>query len=404
MDSSECDLLQAELDLIQAAYSPDEVSIQTTNDSSTLVRNCKHHSNTFILRFDCSRYPDEILITGSMLQQSKSSAELNSLVDACKSVSDQGSIFAVLQQADTWLQEHEAIDSDRETKVLDHSRQSATADEVTFETASIPTIPAAVASVISRNMIYSHHIIGKQKRADMKRMASNLKLTGFIKIGWPGLMVIEGTQENVRDFYDTIRRWQWQYLVLRGEMHDDKRLFPPLHEVTDIAIVANHCRQVGLESLFRSSMKMHPNAHQSPSTGTGNEEAETNHGALVHVDHMNDAKGYRKWLSKTCRQKGVELMIRQCFAGRLIIIVGLFGPQDAISAVLQQWRCCNVDQDAKGRPCRERKMSVLVQDILDCPIPEIGGEELNTTREKLEKLILSITNNRKWIDSMNHLW
>ena len=453
--------LQAEFDLIQAAYSPEEVWIDDNDDDSkVLYRRLYHHhdNSTFLLRLDLfcgsssssstsSSTRSSIQVSGSVETAGTKSAyrTISALIQACQSFADNNehrratttdeeeeddlvSIFALLQMADAWLL---LQDLDTSTTSPHHTddvggtscaeihQETASSDTYTTTTSGegdnkqLPRSTAAAAVVkIARNMIYSHHIIGKQKRADMKHMAADLQLTGFIKIGWPGFMVIEGKEDDVQYFYDTIRRWQWQYLVLRGEMKDDRRLFPPLQEVTDIAIVANHCRQVGIESLFRTSMlKLQPKNAQQQSAGAiaCDTVEELQHGALIHVDHMNNAKGYRKWLAKTCRQQSVALVIRQCFETRPIIIVCLFGLQEGIAAVLQQWRCCNVDHDARGRPCRERQMTVLLQG----PVPRLLSEtnldkdesrELNTTREKLETLILEMTNLPSWIEAMDHLW
>jgi hypothetical protein len=43
---------------------------------------------------------------------------------------------------------------------------------------------------------------------------------GYVKIGWPGLILIERLDDACNHFYDDIRKWAWEYLVVRGEMQE----------------------------------------------------------------------------------------------------------------------------------------------------------------------------------------
>jgi hypothetical protein len=64
-------------------------------------------------------------------------------------------------------------------------------------------------------------------------------------------------------------------------------------------------------------MKVQANSHQQlPASLDGSEDEPASlYGALVHVDHMNDAKQYRKWRCRPCADLDVWLLIRQCFDG-----------------------------------------------------------------------------------------
>lgn len=65
-------------------------------------------------------------------------------------------------------------------------------------------------TTFSRMWIYSHHIYSKIKRKDILELTAELNLTGFTLPGKPGIIVVEGYQQSVEEFWGTIRRWQWK--------------------------------------------------------------------------------------------------------------------------------------------------------------------------------------------------
>ena len=64
-----------------------------------------------------------------------------------------------------------------------------------------------------RQYIYSHHIRGKIKRRDMKALSKQYDLTGFVLVSKPGVILIEGWEENVSAFWVEIRTWQWKRIM-----------------------------------------------------------------------------------------------------------------------------------------------------------------------------------------------
>jgi hypothetical protein len=300
-------------------------------------------------------------------------------VDACRieaeSVSGQEAVFAVLSRADEWVQEEWPAFC-MEEDVQEHANESD------------PTKP--LPKILGRRLIYSHHLISKIKRADLRDLASHYNLTGYAKIGWPGIILIEGMEEDCIHFYDDIRGWSWKYLVVRGEqqVHNGTRKFESFVETDDMSLVAEHCRKVGLEALFRTSMKVYDDESEE-------EEEKTLWGTLVLVDHMNDAKHYRKWLRKTCRQLDCLLFIRQChldYTKQPLILVGVVGSN--VSEFMKRWRTSRVDVDSKGRPCLERQMKLIVDGPLDWKRVEKidwdsfqAEESINVSMEQLKDVI-----------------
>ena len=229
--------------------------------------------------------------------------------EACRteaeSVAGQEAVLTVLSRADEWLASEWPAYC-----VLDEETQE-------HETKCDSEV-ASPKVILGRRLIYSHHLIAATKRADIRDLASHYNLTGYAKIGWPGIILIEGIEEDCIHFYDDIRGWSWKYLVVRGEQQEQNgtRKFDSFVETDDMALVAEHCRKVGLEALFMTSMKVYHNGNEE-----GEEAEETLWGTLVLVDHMNDGKQYRKWLRKTSRQLDCLIFIQQCYqdytSGRL---------------------------------------------------------------------------------------
>lgn len=257
-------------------------------------------------------------------------------------------------------------------------------------------------SIIGRRIIYSHHIIANSKRKALSELASQYKLGGYAKIGWPGVIVIEGDEFGCQQFVNEIKSMRWKHLSVRAEEQseisrgetdiDPYRKLPKRFEELgedDMSILACRCRDAGLEHLFLLCMKINDDRSsidkkKDQPANKLNVGIETKiiytYGALIHVDHMNDGKGYRRWLRQTCQTAGCSLLIKNCRmnsseksldpknasskTSRLVtcrpdIFVGIFGHECSVRQVLKRWRTSRVDVDSKNKPCLERMMNVI---------------------------------------------
>ncbi|KAI0652585.1 hypothetical protein C8Q79DRAFT_898503 [Trametes meyenii] len=61
----------------------------------------------------------------------------------------------------------------------------------------------------------SHHLKSPQKRRSLSQWSHELMLTGFAKIGHPGVIYCEGVQEDVEEFISRVKGMQWLALRLR---------------------------------------------------------------------------------------------------------------------------------------------------------------------------------------------
>jgi len=390
----------AELDFVSAAYDPEEAwSIITNGGVCTVYRRLKlplydsdDEARVVVVLTMPFEYPmhSALSITATVDESSSFTHKLvwdalPNLVEACReeaaAVSGEEAVLTVLSRADAWIDE----EWPKFCTEKDHT-QSQNRTESSTTVSHSP--------ILGRRLIYSHHLISKIKRADIKDLASHYGLTGYAKIGWPGIILIEGMEEDCNHFYDDIRGWAWKYLVVRGEQQEDNgtRKFSSFLETDDMSIVAEHCREVGLEALFKTSMKVYDNQDQQK------EADEKLLGTLVLVDHMNDGKQYRKWLRKTARQLDCLLFIQQCYldySKRPLIVVGAMGTR--VPEYMKRWRTSRVDVDSKGRPCLERQMTVIIDGPMDCTRVEgldwdrlQAEEHINVSMEQLKCLIVTV--------------
>jgi hypothetical protein len=61
----------------------------------------------------------------------------------------------------------------------------------------------------------SHHLISPKKRRSLQAWSSSLAITGFAKVGYPGVIYAQGEQNNVEEFVANVKAMQWLALRLR---------------------------------------------------------------------------------------------------------------------------------------------------------------------------------------------
>jgi len=79
----------------------------------------------------------------------------------------------------------------------------------------IPIMETVRVEKFLRYWVYSHHIYSKIKRKDLQSLASELRLTGFVMPGKPGVICVEGSAEDVTDWWAVVRNWQWKMIKLK---------------------------------------------------------------------------------------------------------------------------------------------------------------------------------------------
>ncbi|CAI5705037.1 hypothetical protein KXD40_001709 [Peronospora effusa] len=129
----------------------------------------------------------------------------------------------------------------------------------------------ATPMVLGRRAIYFHHIIALTKRRVVKEWALELQLGGFSKIGWPGVVLVEGIEDNVQEYVRRLQHLRWKQMTVRGEQTEElgeghsgdinslRRLPRSFQEFPEngMSDLAAACRAVGLEELFLTTMKIY---------------------------------------------------------------------------------------------------------------------------------------------------
>ena len=78
-----------------------------------------------------------------------------------------------------------------------------------------PDTGSGADSHFCRMWLYMHHIYSKTKRRNILSLSSDLDLTGFCLPGKPGVVCIEGSVRNTREFYSVLRSWNWKSIACR---------------------------------------------------------------------------------------------------------------------------------------------------------------------------------------------
>jgi hypothetical protein len=130
-----------------------------------------------------------------------------------------------------------------------------------------PIVVAERSDLFGRRWIWVHHIKDRQRREDIVREARALTLGGYLKAGYPGIVVIEGTIPACDEFVSWIKGnksrpggfgRQWGHHV-RGEvLVSERRLLATFEELEkDMSALASHCRNYNLESEFLKFVMQH---------------------------------------------------------------------------------------------------------------------------------------------------
>ena len=66
-------------------------------------------------------------------------------------------------------------------------------------------------------LLTSHHLISPTKRRSLQKWAAELSITGFAKVGYPGVIYAEGSEYDIETFVKRIKAMQWKALRVRFE-------------------------------------------------------------------------------------------------------------------------------------------------------------------------------------------
>lgn len=98
-----------------------------------------------------------------------------------------------------------------------HSNASRTpGDSVTEKRSGIETAGHDTGTQTTYHaLLTSHHLISSTKRKNLQQWSSQLRISGFAKVGYPGCIYCEGEQEGLKEFVGNIKAMQWLALRVR---------------------------------------------------------------------------------------------------------------------------------------------------------------------------------------------
>ncbi|KAG1782277.1 hypothetical protein EV702DRAFT_961134 [Suillus placidus] len=64
-------------------------------------------------------------------------------------------------------------------------------------------------------LLTSHHFMFPTKRRSLQRWSSELSISGFTKVGYPGVIYAQGSQESIKEFVANVKSMQWLALRVR---------------------------------------------------------------------------------------------------------------------------------------------------------------------------------------------
>lgn len=98
-------------------------------------------------------------------------------------------------------------------------------------------------------------------------------------------------------------------------------------------------------------------SHTHADSVTSHEEAD--HICVVKLDHMRNRHKYLKMLQSWSKELGVRGKVVD--GGLHNVYVALVGREGSVREFVRRWKTQSVDDDSRGRPCKERMLSVLCQ-------------------------------------------
>ncbi|GAW81697.1 hypothetical protein, conserved [Plasmodium gonderi] len=135
--------------------------------------------------------------------------------------------------------------------------------------------------VLARRLCYSHHILSLVKRTYIIKWAKELKIGGYSKIGYPGIIICEGSKDEVDFYINSLNKLRWKHFDCRGmedivlneyDDLDDARVLPrTMYELDSkgMRTLSNICTECGLRDLFLTSMKIYKSGEKNSTADQG---------------------------------------------------------------------------------------------------------------------------------------
>ncbi|KAH8099459.1 hypothetical protein BXZ70DRAFT_1009266 [Cristinia sonorae] len=85
----------------------------------------------------------------------------------------------------------------------------------TLDPSNSSQAPELILDMTYHALLTSHHLISPTKRRSLQQWSSQLAVSGFAKVGYPGVIYCQGSQSGVEQFVANVKAMQWLALRLR---------------------------------------------------------------------------------------------------------------------------------------------------------------------------------------------
>jgi Protein of unknown function (DUF1115) len=140
------------------------------------------------------------------------------------------------------------------------SYSSFTSSDALEPSSSLKLPPSTDAGVISEEpmkvvLVWTHHLLNTAKRKFIISRGSELSLSGISKPGHPGVILVEGTSDNIDTFVRELKSLRWQAIAVKGEFNYEETQSSRLGntgivEVQAVADMTTRLQSTGLEQWF----------------------------------------------------------------------------------------------------------------------------------------------------------
>jgi len=129
-------------------------------------------------------------------------------------------------------------------------------------------LPEVAREGLTRLVLWMHHVKNLNKRKSIVGWAGELHVRGFSKPGFPGIVICEGRDSDVKEYCRRLKAMRWQAIGVRAEESDQPVIesqgsyawhfledFRELGE-GDMDVLAVRCAEAGLTHLFKAALKL----------------------------------------------------------------------------------------------------------------------------------------------------
>eukprot|EP01043_Picozoa_sp_COSAG02_P014817 COSAG02_NODE_617_length_19476_cov_158.404913_10_plen_428_part_00 len=191
---------------------------------------------------------------------------------------------------------------------------TALAEEHTAIAAATPQptdrLPAAGGlGGFGRRWMWAHHIASTTRRGLICKEARSLSLGGYLKPGYPGVVVVEGEGESCEAFVNWMKSSSKHTQAVRGQISGlpaGQRAFPLEFvelAVDDMGGLGERCKAAGLESEFREYVLQ----HRASSTEPEPEPEVSVHVACCKFHHLLAGNDHQKEKDMVAAAKALGL-------------------------------------------------------------------------------------------------